>query len=207
MVELEAMFAPDAVASDYYYCFADSVLKANLPASADEYYSDGIAGGLDAEYYWYLPTRRITRAQIMSSLHRSADHASRYPHPHLWCWVTPQADIAAVDSGRLYAADIGVLIAAANVECTHPPPSPPSPPPPFPPGKAPSPPPPPPDDDGLSGGELAGIIVGAIGGAILLALVGYVVYVKMIKKESKPIFACLESDKPNKPMDPVSQVA
>ena len=107
-----------------------------------------------------------------------------------------------LNPGRTYlsAADLGVLKATYNAEgekqaCTMPPPSPPPP--------SPSSPPPAEAIDlqqsnsGLSEGELAGVAVGAaVGGIVLLGLVGLVLR-SLLFKEAKPVFTCLEKATPN----------
>jgi len=105
-------------------------------------------------------------------------------------WDADSETKEGVEAVHLKERDIGTLLAAADSEgnypaCVMPPPSPPPP--------APSSPPPKSDSDSsLTDGEIAGVAIGAaVGGIVLLGVVGLILRSIMFK-EAKPVFTCLE---------------
>ena len=98
----------------------------------------------------------------------------------------------AVEVVHLQERDIGVLAAAADSEaCVMPPPSPPPPSPALPKTAD--------SNSGLTDGEIAGVAIGAaVGGIVLLGVVGLILRSIMFK-EAKPVFTCLEKSPAKSP--------
>ena len=188
---LASLFDVETPPTGHHYCTASVLLTRNLPASSSNHYgsadADGArsAGSLDMAF---------------GVVAKGKDHVEAVAGGLGMEVHTPKDDD--LNPGRTYlsAADLGVLKATYNAEgerqaCTMPPPSPPPP--------SPSSPPPAEAIDlqesnsGLTEGEVAGVAVGAaVGGIVLLGLVGLVLR-SLLFKEAKPVFTCLEKATPN----------
>ena len=107
------------------------------------------------------------------------------------------SETEATEGVHIKERDIGSLVAAVDgggepKVCTYPPPAPPPPAPSSPPSKSDS-------DYSLTDGEVAGVAIGAaIGGIVLLGVVGLILRSIMFK-EAKPVFTCLEKSTPKSP--------
>jgi len=170
------LFSEGAIDTSFHYCAAMQTLKRGLPASSSMHY-----GSADD-----TPDRSVSSLDHTVTMFDGIGHLD----------TTAAALGKEVKAGeglnpnRAYVseADIGMLQGVDS--CMFPPPSPPTPLPPPPPT---SPPPPPSSSSsGLSEGEVAGVAVGATIGGIVLILIAALILRKMLFKNAKPVFTCLE---------------
>jgi hypothetical protein len=200
---LVALFG-SAASGTHNYCEVKAILHRNLPGSSMLQYGQkphvamgersGQAtwdpSGLPTASAQHLPHKYDVDSTQMAGAPGSTHGLVDPDGGNTKCWsndCNPVAEaMAAVEVVHLQERDIGVLAAAANLAaCVMPPPSPPPP--------APSSPPPKSDSDSsLTDGEIAGVAIGAaVGGIVLLGVVGLILRSIMFK-EAKPVFTCLE---------------
>jgi len=199
---LVALFG-SAASGTHNYCEVKAILHRNLPGSSMLQYGQkdhtamgdrhvGIVAtwdpsGLPTASAQHLPHKYAADHPDMpgapGSTHGLVDPGTGYSSSGDFNPVATPMD--AVEVVHLQERDIGVLAAAADSEaCVMPPPSPPPPSPALPKTAD--------SNSGLTDGEIAGAAIGAaVGGIVLLGVVGLILRSIMFK-EAKPVFTCLE---------------
>jgi len=172
--------------TSFHYCTASELLLRNMPASSSNHY-----GATDTDFDWSKKDALEHTVGVVDKDHH--DNSAFNSKGEAIPLNNERASDLNPDRTYLSPADVGVLKAARDSDgkqptCTFPP----SPPPPPSPPAAPSPEKKNEAESGLSGGEVAGVAIGAtVGGVVLLVIVGLILR-SLIFKEAKPVFTCLE---------------
>jgi len=187
---LVALFGPSASGANNNYCEVKAILHRNLPDGSMLQYGHQTHQTMGARNDDNnRPLHHASGLPTASLFHvpETSGRENNQPKPISGELGVP-SETEAVEGVHIKERDIGTLKGSEEVVCTYPPPAPPPPAP----ETTTEVQQPPSSDSGLTDGEIAGVAIGAaVGGIVLLGVVGLILRSIMFK-EAKPVFTCLE---------------